>query len=72
MSNPKIHTGKGMRPHKCPHGRQCDRGNKFLCGNNTPGCRLCSLERRIEEFVERGLVDDANWLRKKLEEESQK
>lgn len=41
MSNPKIHSGKGMKPHKCPHGRWCDRGNKFLVGNNTPGCREC-------------------------------
>lgn len=67
MSNLHIHTGKGMRPHKCPHGRWCDRGNKFLCGNNTPGCRLCSLERRIEDYEERGLADDAARLRAILE-----
>lgn len=66
-SRPSIHTGKGMQRHKCPHGRWCDRGNKFLCGNNTPGCRLCSLERRIEDYEERGLADDAARLRVILE-----
>lgn len=45
MSNPKIHLGKGMRPHKCLHGRWCDRGNKYLCGNNTPGCPQCAQEK---------------------------
>lgn len=50
MSNPKIHSGKGMRPHKCKHGRWCDRGNPFLVGNNTPGCKLCEKER--QEFYD--------------------
>ena len=46
MSNPKIHSGKGMMPHKCSHNRWCDRGKWQLVGNNTPGCKECEKERR--------------------------
>lgn len=72
MSRPSIHTGKGMARHKCPHGRWCDRGHKFLCGNNTPGCRLCQLERRAEDFEERGLTADAEEMRRLVAAEWQK
>ncbi len=40
--------GKGMVPHKCRHGRWCDAGNRFTCGNNTPGCLQCADDRHQE------------------------
>ncbi len=33
MTNPKISTGKGMRPHKCSHGKWCDRGKRIYLIN---------------------------------------
>lgn len=66
MSEPSKHTGKGMRRHKCPHGRWCDRGCKFRCWNNSPGCRLCSLERMAEDYESRGLAADAAAVRLRL------
>jgi hypothetical protein len=51
MSHPSSHTGKQMYLHKCPHGRYCDRGNKFKCINNHAGCKQCADERQ-KEFLE--------------------
>lgn len=37
----RKNLGKGFTKHRCPHGRWCDTGDKFRCGNNRAGCEHC-------------------------------
>jgi len=46
--------GKLRYRHKCPHGKWCDHGNKFLAGHRVR-CREC----RTEELERRNAADES-------------